>query len=295
MVAVRRAALVGAGVAVVAAGAALVLAHRGPAPALAPTAAVSVHAGFDRSPVSFGDAVTARVVVRLDRRAVDAARLSIRADLSPLERLGASRSRTFARGNLAVVEYVIRAACLSDRCLQATGARRLRVPEVRVEVPRRARGVASAVAAWPVLLVAGRVTTADVVRLSPPFRFELQPPAPHYPIDPTTLGRLLEAAAAVLAAAGAGLLGWQVALLARARRRRTGAPSELEVALELVREAQKRPPADRRRALGSLAPLLDPRDERLAGATRRLAWSRPTPVPDELSELVAEVDRRVEP
>ena len=68
----------------------------------------------------------------------------------------------------------------------------------------------------------------------------------------------------------------------------------LERALALAREAEQRPPPDRRRALGLLARLLGPRDPRLAGAADDLAWSAPAPTSDELAELVTEVERKVD-
>ncbi|HEY3541246.1 MAG TPA: hypothetical protein VGK79_01780, partial [Gaiellaceae bacterium] len=73
------------------------------------------------------------------------------------------------------------------------------------------------------------------------------------------------------------------------RRRGTVTVDELERALRLVREAEARPPADRRRALGLLARLLDARDGRLAGAARTLAWSRPEPEPAAVDDLVDDV------
>lgn len=293
--AVRRLAFGSSLLAVAAGAVVLLIASRGPTRGLAAPVALSAQASFDRAPISFGDAVTARVIVRADRRAVDLARLRFDEDLAPLARLGSPRTWTVARGRLAVVEYDVRAACLVELCVSTAGPRKLRLPRVRVQAPRRGGGIASAVAAWPVLAVSGRVTAADIARISPPFRHERQAPSPSYPIAPSRLALLLEVAAGVLGVAGALLLGRQVALHAGARRRRAEQRSELALALALVREAQTRPQADRRRALGWLAGLLGPRDERLAGAARRLAWSRRAPVPAELLELVTEVARELEP
>ena len=65
----------------------------------------------------------------------------------------------------------------------------------------------------------------------------------------------------------------------------------LDRALALAREAEQRPPPDRRRALGLLARLLGPRDPRLADAADDLAWSAPAPTSDALAELVTQVER----
>ena len=79
------------------------------------------------------------------------------------------------------------------------------------------------------------------------------------------------------------------------RRRRVAAPlTGLDRALALAREAEQRPPPDRRRALGLLARLLGPRDPDLADAADELAWSAPAPTSDALGELVTQVERKVD-
>ena len=114
-----------------------------------------------------------------------------------------------------------------------------------------------------------------------------------YRLGPARLARVLEIAAAVLAAAGLLLAGWTVAALNR--RRRVVAPlTGLERALALARDAERRPPPDRRRALGLLARLLGPRDSQLADAADDLAWSASAPTPDALAELVTQVEREVD-
>ena len=77
---------------------------------------------------------------------------------------------------------------------------------------------------------------------------------------------------------------------AQRRRGRAAEGGELERALRLAREAESRPPPDRRRALGLLARLLGTRDGRLAGAASELAWAKPQPEREAMSGLVAEIE-----
>ena len=281
------------GLAAVSVVAALVVATRGPTRSVTPSAPVTVRASFDRSVVGFGDRVSTQVVVLLDRSMVDTSRLHVAEDLAPLQQLSPTRVTRTELGRLLTLSYDVSAACLDDRCLARREPRRLRLAPVTVTVPRRAGGTARMDAAWPVLDVRGRVAAVDLAPTNPPLKSDVAAPSIDYWIKPSTLVRLLEIVAAVLAAAGVALAGRQVWLLEQARRARAGRLSEIERALALAREAGLRPPADRRRALGLLARLLRQRNERLAGAARELAWSEPAPTPDAVSELVTQVEREV--
>jgi hypothetical protein len=76
------------------------------------------------------------------------------------------------------------------------------------------------------------------------------------------------------------------------RTRGRAAPAdELERALRLAREAELRPPPDRRRAAGLLARLLGERNAALAGSASDLAWREPQPEPGALESLVGDVER----
>ena len=112
-----------------------------------------------------------------------------------------------------------------------------------------------------------------------------------YRIAPGTLSLLLDIVAAVLAAAGIGYAAWQLIVVQGTRTPDTR--NDIELALALVRDAKSRTPADRRRAVGLLARVLGHRDEPLAHAAGELAWSEPTPAPDELAALADQVDREV--
>ena len=87
--------------------------------------------------------------------------------------------------------------------------------------------------------------------------------------------------------------------LARRRRRREeerlAALSPLERALALAREAERRGPVERRKALGLLARVLGGREARLAGTAAELAWSPQRPSPEQVEALVGDVEREVGP
>jgi uncharacterized membrane protein YccC len=139
-------------------------------------------------------------------------------------------------------------------------------------------------------VVGGRVAPADVAAARLPFRADVTPPPATYRIRPATLAALLDAAAGILAACGVGIAA---AALLRARRRphaATRRADELARALQLAREARTRPERDRRTAAGYVARLLRRRDATLARAAGDLAWSRPTPTPDSLTDLVDQVE-----
>jgi hypothetical protein len=136
-------------------------------------------------------------------------------------------------------------------------------------------------------LVRGRVIASDLKSSLPPFKADSAPPAATYRIAPATLVTLLDVLAALFALAAIGLAARQVHLRLRRQRPQPGA---LEHALRVTRQAEQRPAADRRRALALLSRTLG--GDRRSGAARKLAWSEPTPEPDELEELVSEIEQR---
>ncbi len=184
--------------------------------------------------------------------------------------------------------YELPVACLAEACLSARGPALVHLPRARVEAPRRGGGVLRRAASWPTLAVRGRVTAADLQPSTPRFRRDTSPPAVTYRFAPHPLARALDAVAIVLALAGAALAALQVRGIVR-RRRALDTRTELERALDFVREALSRPPPDRRRALGLLARVLRRRDEPLSAAAADLAWSEPEPAPERMAELADRV------
>ena len=261
-------------------------------PAIAATAPIVVRAGFDPPTVTFGDRVVARIVVLLDRTAVRSDTLKLVPGIAPLTQLSAPRTTRTTRGGLSIVTYEMAAVCVTDGCVAPGGDLALRLPRVTATVASRSGGVTHAAVRWPVLHVHGRVNASDLVGSSPHFRADATPAAPSYRLAPSTLGALLDGLAVLLVLGGVALAAAEARRLIR-RRRRVEVGSELERALRLAREAESRPPPDRRRALGLLARLLDHRDARLAAETSGLAWAKPQPEPEAMSGLVTVIEHEV--
>jgi hypothetical protein len=260
----------------------LVVARTGGPSAAAPTGG-GTRATLDRTIVEFGDPVTATVSVTAPR----GTDVHVDPDLSPLTQLGAARVTRVTSGGALTVTYATRASCLDHRCIARRGAKRITPQPARVTVAGKTTSVS-----WPALQVDPRVSPADAAKTSPPLRGDASPPAVTYATSPPTLATVLDVVAAVLAAAGVLVAGAAAAGLYR-RHRRAPQLTGLERALALAREAEERPAEDRRRALGLLARLLGPRDERLADEADELAWSAPAPTPGALAELVSQVEQKV--
>jgi hypothetical protein len=289
----RRTALAAVALAGAAAAGVLLLGRTGEQRPVPPARPLTVRAVLASPTVQFGDELHARVVVLLDRTAVRVDSLRIVDGVAPLTQLGAERTTRSQHGHLAVVAVDVPAACLSDACAARPGETPISLPPVTVQATTTRGGTLRATARWPVLRVASRVAATDLVAATPPFRGDTLPPPPTYRVAPNTLAAVLDALAALLAAAGVGLVAWQGFVLAR-RRRTPPAADELELALSRLREAEARPISDRRRAVGSVARLLGSRARPLAGAASELAWSEPTPEPEALSALVTRIEGQAE-
>ena len=245
-----------------------------------------------RATAPFGQPLTARVVVVLQRDAVEADRLRVTAPLEPLTQLAASRVSRSSRGDTDVVTYDVSAACLDQRCVAPDGARKLRLPVVRAEVPLRTGSLVSATGHWPTLTIRGRVRASDITRSPLPFKSDLEAPKVTYRFAPSRLTGVLVAIALGLALTAVALATIHVARMVR--RHRFVEMGELERALALARSSESRSAEDRRRALGLLARVLGARGQRLAPATSTLAWSAPLPSPGSVSTLVEQVEHEVE-
>jgi hypothetical protein len=265
----------------------LVLGDSASAPAIGPTAPLEVAASLDPPVAQFGDRIVAHVVVALDTRRVRTQTLRFTDDLAPLTQLGPARTSSSTQGSLELVSVAIPVSCLSASCVARSGVARIGLPLVRASVTARNGRIARASTAWPTLSVRGRVSASDLAANSPPFEADTAPPAATYRIAPATLATLLDVLAALCAICAIALAGWQVNLRLK---RRGPQPDTLERALQLTREAERRAAPDRRRALALLGRALG-RDQR-SGAARRLAWSEPVPEPDELEELVSDIEQR---
>ena len=268
----------------------LFIARGGETSGVAATTPLRVTASLDRKAVEFGDPVAASVTVLADSRTVDPSAVRVHHDLAPLTQIGRTQITRTKRGRLLVITYRTRASCLDQRCLGNGRSKGIVLAPVRVDV---AASGDQARTSWPALQVRSRVLPGDVVQENPPLRSDATPPPVNYRVAPDTLALALTIVAVLLAVAGVLLAGWAIAALVRRRRTEARRLTGLERALALAREAEARPPADRRRALGLLAGLLGGRNTRLADEAEELAWSAPAPQPAALSELVTQVEREV--
>lgn len=274
-----------AAVGAVAVAVVVVLATRAPTPRVEP---MPIRTSFEHAIVGFGDRVHARVVVVMDVKYPDHARVNV--SVAPLLQLGETRVARVAGHGYEALTYDIDAVCIYEECVGSGGRKLVHLPDVTVTLPS---GAVLATAKWPPLDVRGRVVAADLAPAQPPLRSDVLPPSVDYRVSPSTLATLLTLLAAALAIAGVGLAGWRLAALRRERAAWATPLTELQRALTLARESESRSAPDRRRALALLERLLRPRDALLAREARDLAWSSPPPGPEELDELVSEVESKV--
>jgi len=89
---------------------------------------LQARASFEPAAVQFGDPVTARVVVVLDRDVVVSKSLKITESLAPMTQLAPAKTIRTARGSRETVTVTIRATCLSEACLRG----RVTLPVVRI-------------------------------------------------------------------------------------------------------------------------------------------------------------------
>jgi hypothetical protein len=285
-VALRRAAAVAAALAAALAGAP-------GAPAAGEPLAVSV--SWRPARALFGDRVAAVAVVSADPAAVDPATIRAPGSFGALDALSAPEIERAEAGGRAVVRFRWQVSCLGEGCAPGARPRAVKVPPLRVVATTRGGGTVAVSAAWPALTVAGRVPASALAAAIPPFRAETGLPPPSYRLAPATLEWLLAAIAAALVAALAVPAG--LALRGRARRRRAGrlaALPPLERALLLAREARRRGPPDRRRALGLLARVVGGPASGLGGPVSELAWGPGEPAPEQITAAVETVEREAE-
>lgn len=286
MGALRTGAVLAAVAAAVAVLGLLLVAHGGSAPSVEATAPLAVRTSLDRSSVQFGDALTARVDVVVDRDAVDADTLRVSRDLAPLTILSTPSATKTVSGHLQTVSIRQRVACLTAPCL----ARRITLPRVHVAAVGRDGRRLTASAGWRHLTLGSRVATDDLAAASPHFAADTEPAGASYRLSPSTAATIIELVAALAAVGAVALISFELVALAR-RRRPSASGDELDRALRLVREAEERPAPDRRRALALLARLLRARDRSLGAAASDLAWSERAPEPQAVDSFVTDVER----
>jgi hypothetical protein len=275
--------------------AAVVLALRSDEPAgPAPARPLRVTTSLSPQPAFFGDLVTARAEVLVDRRRVDPARVELQAEFAPYALVGALRRTRSDGRRITSLDYRFTLSCLTEDCLPRAGG--LSLPQLRARAPLRAGGSTSVSTAWQRLDVTPRVDDAAETASPVPWRLELGLPGVSYRVSPGLLVAVLLLAAALLAAGGLALAALEVARYRRLRRERAWAVTQLARALELARQSAGRAADDRRRALALLARVLALEgngDRRLVHDAARLAWGRRDPSQAGVEALVGDVERTV--
>jgi hypothetical protein len=275
---VRAAVLTAAIVAALAAGA---------APALAGeplTANTSVSTRF----LYFGDTVTARVVVLVDRRAADPESVRLSSDFGEWDQVAPTRTTSVSAGPYTRRSWSFDIVCVQPACLPQGRPLVARLPPLTLSARRADGSTVTVRRAWPALSIAGRYGAA-APGSTPTFGANRNVPPATFRVDPMALKDGLYAGALLLTVLVLGLVGFE---LSRHRSRRPhGQPSPLAHALARVRQARTRPVDDRRRAVGLLARSLPAdRDSAVSAAASRIAWSRNEPAPDRLDEIVRMVE-----
>jgi hypothetical protein len=254
----------------------------------------------------FGDIVTARVEVRIDRRILDPDRLRVEAKFEPYERVGRVELDRRDLGRYTRLRYEYSLRCLTVTCIperldtelgEQEGARgerrtfRLRPALIRYDDPSgEFPGVLRSVS-WPPVTSVSRLNEAQS---EAEFPFRATPealPPPSYAAAPAlVVGGLL--------LAGLALIAWPARLGVRAWHARRPpavedeAPSlsPLERALLLVEGARERDDDETRAALEVLAGELERAGvESLSDQATALAWSRGAPSHEAVSALLEQV------
>lgn len=286
-------------------------------PLLARGKAASVKGSLTPDVHLFAEPVVARVDVVLDRDQVDPSEVHVQADFEPYETLGTTTIERQDIGRFTHLRYTTTLRCLSENCIpdtirnagvpisqtpelplfpenqQRDEKRKFEFPPALVSAGTGAEAKTLGRVVWPPLRSLSRINWYDsnVVGQGFPFASTVTPlPKTSYRISPALLGVLLLVVAAALVVLPVGYL------VRRRRARRqpkadTGPSlSPLERALALVEWASRRPSVDERReALEALAYELDSEEDETARRARAQGWSPPTPVSEDMSELVAAI------
>jgi hypothetical protein len=261
--------------------------------ALAPVAVAQARAplgvspSISPSPAFFGERITARAEVVVDRHAVHPSAVRFAPNFTPYAIVeGPHRSRSDS-GSITTLGYVYTLLCLNDDCLPGERMRTVRLPQARVSA-----GAEGVVVRWPKVLVSTRVSGADTEAARPPWRVQLAVPAVSYRVRPATASVLAAAAAVLFGLLGLVLLGWEAARRRRLRLARERALSRIQLALALLRESAGRTADDRRKALAFVARELNGEVD-LAREATRLAWARAEPSPERVDTIARRVEERL--
>lgn len=224
----------------------------------------------------FGDSLTARLVVSVDRRRIDPDDLQLRARFAPYEQVEDFDIERRDVGHQTQLVYTTQLRCDEFLCLPRDQRLPIALPPVRI---------GSLIVRWPRIEVASRINQSELQVLR--YRATVAPvPDATARVAPRSLAAASFSAAALLALLALGLFA-RAALRTWRRRPELDLPP-VERALVLLRWT--RDGEDRRRALELLASALDDEGRRdLARAARRLAWSDASPTAQQAEELATQV------
>jgi hypothetical protein len=230
---------------------------------------------------AFGDPFTYTVTV-----SVPAARsesTTVATDVGLLTRVASAKTTRSVEHGIALVVVTERLACLAESCVDRASGRSIAIPSARVRV-----GAAEYRGAPVSVQIRTRVPD-DAVRARKPAFLRPSGVSPVTArVDPGRLRGALVAAGCVLLVGGLGALTLPV-FRRRAPRKPAGRADPLRRAIRLLRDSTGRNDADRRRAASHVGRLVG--ETTLAADAARVAWSRPEPGIDDVTDLADRAER----
>ncbi len=260
----------------------------------APRGDIAISTSIAPSPLFFGDLVTARAEVIVNRRQLDPDTVRLEADFAPFSLVGRPQESRSTSGQTTSIDARYTLQCLVAACLPRPGG--IVLPKLLVHTRPSSDQQVTYNHDWPRVDVVSRVETAAAATDPPPWRQQLALPAVSYRLAPGSLATALTLAAVLLALGAFALLARELVRRRRLLVDRARFRSALARALDLARASTARGPDDRRKALALLARVLafDPNGgRRLAPTAARLAWGRSEPSAAGLEKLVDEIERTV--
>jgi hypothetical protein len=259
-----------------------------------PQGDVAISTSIAPSPLFFGDLVTARAEVLVNRRELDPDTVRLEATFAPFSLVGRPRESRTDSGRTTSIDARYTLQCLVEACLPQAGG--IALPKLLVHTRPSSDNQVIYNHSWPRVDVVSRVAPAALSIDPPPWRQQVALPAVTYRLEPGRLAAALTLAAALLVLCAFALVVREITRRRRMLLERARFRSALARALELARASATRGPDDRRRALALLARVLafDPNGgRRLAPAAARLAWGRSEPSTAGLESLVDEIEKTV--
>ena len=260
----------------------------------APRDDVAISTSLAPNPLFFGDLVTARAQVLVNRRELDPDTVLLEATFAPFSLVGRPQESRTSSGQTTSIDVRYTLQCLVEACLPQPGG--ITLPKLLVHTRPSSDNLVTYNHGWPRIDVVSRVAPAALATDPPPWRQQVALPAVSYRLEPGKLAAALTLAAVLLVLGAFALVVREVTRRRRVLLERARFRSALARALELARASAARGPDDRRKELALLARVLafDPNGgRRLASDAARLAWGRSEPSATGLESLVDEIEKTV--